>query len=311
MPNVDKTNARSDSTYKNLRFYRLKIVEIWRMQDGNYFCIATKPRDGGKWKDHWFESWEFSKIPQFLEDHEDDHDIYFCVHGYSEKIKHKDYAERSKVLWADLDGADPVDISLDFEPTIAFETSPGRFSALWIMDGYVTEELNQRLSYHLGADRTGWANTKVLRVVPGLRNYKYKEAPKVRYVWRDGPTHTVRRFDRLLPKLEATGGVKSVDRTPWEGTARALTQLAARFALNSKMRTKPTNADLSGIWWSLALRALEKKATIAEAIAIASNSKAFEIRFEGRHRHAQAEIDRLWDKLPREQARIRNERQAK
>lgn len=303
-----KSSGHSNSTGKIPRFGKLKIVEIWKRQDGTFFCISTRHKRTGKWKDHFFYRWEFAQIPGFIEDHEDDHDIYCCIHGYTEEIKDKQYAVPSKVLWADCDEADPMNFPPELEPTIAFQTSPGRYSALWVMDDYVTEELNQRLTYQIGADKTGWAYTKVIRVIPGLRNYKYDDAPKVRYLWRNGPEHRVKRFNRLLKKLDkATIEGGKPERKFWTGTQQALTRLAASFSLNAKMRAKPSNDDLSGIWYSLGAEAIEKRATVAEAVAIASGSAAFDIRLGDKPRRAKVEIDRLWDKYAAYQAKLKRE----
>lgn len=303
-----KSSERSISTPKMPRFDRLKIVELWRKQDGNYFCISTKDRDTGKWDDHFFETWKFDEIPEFLEDHEDTHDIYFCIHGFSRKKRTKEFAEPSKVLWADLDEVDPLDISRDFEPTISFQTSPGRYSALWVMDGYVTESLNQRLNYHLHADLNGWADTKVLRVVPGLRNYKYEDAPKVRYVMRDGPTHRVKRFDRILPTLEATPDDADITTK----LIRYSYEVARKIAIACKMFGKwsqavtADNARSSAIWY-FGMSALEYGFSVSKAVAVCEHSKAFQQKYAGEPRRAEIERERLFEKFTRELAKLRKQ----
>jgi hypothetical protein len=89
---------------------------------------------------------------------------------------------------------------------------------LWECDDVVTEELNQRLTYALGSDVSGWDLTQVLRV-PGTLNYKYTPAPRVRLLWNDGPTYRVAELERDLPKRErksATRGAR-VAVSGWRG----------------------------------------------------------------------------------------------
>jgi hypothetical protein len=102
-------------------------------------------------------------------------------------------------LWADLDAVDPRKLGA-LKPTIAIETSPKRFAGLWLTDRVAEVSLNKRLTYHLGADKGGWCQTKLLRL-PGSRNHKYRPAPIVRVLWDDGPVHRIDALERLLPPL--------------------------------------------------------------------------------------------------------------
>lgn len=81
------------------------------------------------------------------------------------------------VLFADLDGA-PQDSPafLEFKPSIMWETSPGNFQAVWRLRQSISSltmwsNLNQRLTYALGADKGGWHASKLLRV-PESVNWK-------------------------------------------------------------------------------------------------------------------------------------------
>lgn len=180
------------------------IARVWKEQAGRYFCISSKTRSG-RWEDHFFKRTEFRSINSFIKKHLD-RDLYFCPHGFRKPRRLKEYAEIPKLLWADLDEVDPSQIKI--MPTIAWESSPGRYSALWMTTDTVTEELNKRLTYHLEADSGGWDLTQVLRL-PGTVNYKYPSTPRVKLLWADGPTHSIKSIERLLPpepKTEANLG---------------------------------------------------------------------------------------------------------
>lgn len=181
------------------------IIRLWREQPGKYFCISTKS-SSGKWQDHFFKRSALSEVEAFIEDNEDK-DIYFCPHGFTQPKRRKEYAVPPSMLWSDLDEADPRTIKV--KPTVAIESSPGRFVGLWIIDEVMTEDLNQRLSYTVGGDKSGWDLTQVLRV-PGTRNYKYTSTPRVRLMWSDGPEYTVKELNGRLATTRSstpsTGG---------------------------------------------------------------------------------------------------------
>jgi hypothetical protein len=172
------------------------ITRIWKQQPGKYFFLATKSVSG-RWRDHSFSRSEFSQVEDFISENRDKN-IYFCPHGFTERRRLEKYAVMPNLLWADLDEADPKDIKV--KPTIAIESSPGRFVGLWFLEDTPRDkQLNRRLTYFIGADKGGWDMTQVLRV-PGTTNYKYQSFPRVRTLWIDGPIYTVRRIEAKLPR---------------------------------------------------------------------------------------------------------------
>lgn len=178
------------------------ILDLWKMLPGKFFCLSTKDGEG-KWKDHFFSKEEFGEIKGFLRDN-DEKDIYFCPHGFNRRVRQKGEAVIPPLLWADLDFSDPRDKKRFqyLKPTIAIESSPGRFVGLWKLKQPMTEALNRRMTYALDADHGGWDLTQVLRM-PGTKNYKYKSQPKVRVLWDDGKTYSIKKLDEILPKDDA------------------------------------------------------------------------------------------------------------
>ena len=181
----------------------MKLIRtIWLKSEGAYFFISTKDRRG-KWRDHAFSRREIGKAIKFAASKADTCDVYMSTHGFSDSSRTKEASLDPYCFYADLDEIDPRKI--DIRPTYAFESSPGRFVGYWITDKPVSEQLNQRLSYYLGADKSGWDRTQVLRV-PGTKNHKYDAKPQVRVLWRDGPRYEVDRLEKLLPELETEDG---------------------------------------------------------------------------------------------------------
>ncbi len=103
--------------------------------------------------------------------------------------------------WSDLDAASPSIV--DPRPSVAVESSPGRYQGYWRaaepLLPHVAEDVSKRIAYAYhqhGADLGGWDLTQVLRI-PGTHNYKYADAPVVKLLTCD-PTPLPRRaFDRL------------------------------------------------------------------------------------------------------------------
>lgn len=151
------------------------------------------PAKVGEYWVPWYHDWEgdaelaiTNRIDTCLRDRES---LYFSVCKFSEKGRSIENVLPGEWLFADLDAVSPTVARNDgLMPTLAWESSPGRFQALWHLDRElrpkVLEKLNRGLSYHLGADFGGWDLTQVLRL-PGTRNFKYESAPPVTLMWAE------------------------------------------------------------------------------------------------------------------------------
>lgn len=117
-------------------------------------------------------------------------DLYFAPNLYEGKLRRKNLCLPGRWLYADLDEVDPE--GLEYRPTLAWRTSPGRYQALWLLKrplkAAALGTLNQKLTYFCGADRGGWSLTKVLRV-PGSYSTKHGKKHQVKLLWADGPVY--------------------------------------------------------------------------------------------------------------------------
>lgn len=273
------------------------IIELWKRQPGKYFCISTKS-PAGKWKDHFFSPDDFGSIKQFLRDY-DDHDIYFCPHGFNRRVRQKEEAVIPNLLWADLDYSDPRNekVFKGLKPTIAIESSPGRYVGLWELDKPMTEDINRRLTYHLEADHGGWDLTQVLRF-PGTKNYKYKSQPRVRVMWDDGKVYKRKNIESKLPEEdeEEEGQILSAAEVFSEYEAK-LPRWVRRELLAKKITG---TADRSEMLWKLENACLEAGMTTDEALAVIKRS-AWN-KFAGR-RNEDAQLRREIEKVVNNQFR--------
>lgn len=241
------------------------IIEIWKNQPGKFFCISTK--DGaGEWKDHFFSPEEFGSIKAFIRENSDK-DIYFCPHGFNRRVRRKGEAVLPNMLWADLDFSDPRDkqVFYGLKPTIAIESSPGRFVGLWLLKEPMTEDINRRLTYHVDADHGGWDLTQVLRM-PGTRNYKYASQPRVRVLWDDGPVYSLKRILKYLPEQdEAVTAATLSAAAVFEEYENKLPRWVRRELLTKRLKTR---TDRSEMLWKLENACIEAGMSMDEAFAV-------------------------------------------
>jgi hypothetical protein len=154
----------------------------------------------------WGEFGWVNRLPQDLEvtewDIKRDCDVYFAPVMFK-GARLKENALPTHWCWADLDLADPND--MEPRPTIAWESSPGRWHAMWEMNEEIpaadAAHMSKRIAYHVGADKSGWDITQVLRV-PGTHNHKYPGPPAVKLLWHDSLVWTLAELSRICPEVE-------------------------------------------------------------------------------------------------------------
>jgi AAA domain/RepB DNA-primase N-terminal domain len=189
-------------------------------------------------------------------------DLYWCPSLFEQKARQMEFAMDEHALWADLDEVDPREIE-DYPPTIAWETSPGRFQGLWLITGGDMQGAswqggeNQRLTYHLGADHGGWDTTQLLRI-PEWVNHKFEyrqngKSPRGKLLW--GPRRRYRPDDfTSLPEVAQAfdastvldDEIERVDRHKVWGEVRLKLPHTAREQFGAKEATGDRSATM---WW--------------------------------------------------------------
>ncbi len=235
------------------------VTRVWKEQPGRYFCISSKSRRG-KWDDKFFTRSQFSKVRQYIKDNLNK-DLYWCPHGFSKPRRLKEYAVLPQLLWADLDEVDPSEIKP--MPSISWQSSPGRYVGLWIVDKTITEDVNRRLTYMLEADLGGWDLTQVLRV-PGTTNYKYKSTPRVKMLWSDGPSYTLTEIEKFLPQEKEAEPSFGEAIKVFKRYEKKLSPFARREILNGK----PKTGKRSEVLWRLNNDCIEAGMSLDEAFTL-------------------------------------------
>jgi len=167
------------------------IFKVWGDSKG-WVSLPRKLRKahtakGGSWEEGEMFRWPEGKeaINSWIQDSvTNKYDLYWCPCVFKEPRRIKQNIYKMNILYADLDEVIPDKLAI--KPSVAWESSPNRYAAIWFLDKNLpaqeAERLNKNLTYAIGADKGGWDLTQVLRV-PGLRNYKYEGAPKGKLLW--------------------------------------------------------------------------------------------------------------------------------
>ena len=182
------------------------LYETWGRQGEGFVFICEKSPSG--WKDHKAFKWpaDKRKVGALVESRINGKpesgtrrtsgvtgsntvsgiDLYWCPLVFSGPRRDIQLSKGGNVLYADLDPVDPR--SLEVRPTIAWESSPGRYQALWWIDQMLEpsefERINKGLTYHIGADKSGWDLTQVLRI-PGTSNHKTNPPKSGKLLWQE------------------------------------------------------------------------------------------------------------------------------
>jgi hypothetical protein len=142
---------------------------VWSRQPRGYACLVFKPK-ADEWLEYYIRTpidWDRIKaLPDYG-------DLYFCPNIFTAKARRKDLVLPSRVMYQDLDEATPIECPLF--PTLWWETSPGRYQAIWVLDVMMEPidfaAYNRAMNRACNADPGTWDLTRLLRV-PGSHNNK-------------------------------------------------------------------------------------------------------------------------------------------
>lgn len=223
------------------------------------------------------------EILKHMAAHVDD-DLYWCPSLFEVPRRRLEHAMDEHALWADLDGVKPKDIK-DYPPTIAWETSPGRYQALWIVSGDIQGASwpgreNQCMTYYLEADLGGWDTTQLLRI-PGWRNHKpeyvqqFGEAPKGKLLWAAGRTYLPDDFNDL-PDVPAVTVVSDIIENEVDLVDRHKLKHEIKNRVSKKamefLNAPDTSGDRSEVLWEVERELADAGLKFAEIIALVKHS---------------------------------------
>lgn len=211
------------------------------------------------------------------------HDLYWSTSMFEYPMRREDVAMDEHALWADLDAVDPSTLD-EYPPTVAWESSPGRYQALWVASAGDFQGAswpgneNQRMTYYIGADASGWDTVQLLRV-PGWANHKpeYRRPdgsyPRGTLLWHNGPRYLPGDFADLP---EVQGGADATLTNALESDIEGVDRLAViarvRLKLNQRARDMLSAREISGdrssqLWYLIRCLA-DVGCSVAEIVAV-------------------------------------------
>lgn len=220
------------------------LSAIWGQHKG-YVSLPYKDV-GGTWHEAPLVPWDGTSLPD-LPDIKANR--YFCPVVFSKPKRNKDYALPTNILWADLDPIHPDQCRL--KPSIAWESSPGRYQALWFLTTDVPPEdaaaMSKRIAYADGGDHSGWDLTQVLRI-PGTKNYKYESAPDGKLLWARRSAYAVSEILAAYPPVNGDTPHPGEVVEGWPQVPEATIQLATQnlpMAYRRRLTQNTAGADRS------------------------------------------------------------------
>lgn len=160
---------------------RMKFFDMLFGDQKGVLCLATTdPRAPKATFKQTFFNWpvDNKRAEEFIRKVEHDHNVYFCINLLETSQRKKEKCLPTKLVWADLDEIDPNRLR-KIPPPILLRSSPGRWQAIWRLttplEPFQAEEYSRRIAYFVGADKSGWDLTQLLRV-PFTVNFKYQPA---------------------------------------------------------------------------------------------------------------------------------------
>ena len=244
------------------------LARIWGASEGYVWTpwIEANSWGGPKGpKYHEGRAWRWPEQADEIRAHIAAHvqdDQYFAPSVFSAPRRVAQHAIPVPWLWADLDPVDPTQIE-GLTPTVAWETSPGRYQCMWEMP-YPREGAtehggpNHRLTHYLGADPSGWDATQLLRI-PGSSHTKHGPQSG-RLLWSDGPRLHWRQLTALpeVPTREGDTAMTSLSREAVAGVDRAAVWARVRPIVSARTRELMALRDASGLDRSEALWSVER-----------------------------------------------------
>lgn len=211
--------------------------------------------------------------------------LWFGVNLFARAERRTEQALAGSLVYADLDACNPN--TVEPSPSIAVESSPGRFQAIWRLNKIIPPDIaadySRRIAYKYsinGADKTGWDITQLLRV-PFTKNYKYPNNPEIIVVQTSEETFGVDTFEAIEVPPEAVSDNGDISDMPDLDKLPDPEKVLARY--EQELRTKDVvkyfyaepdpSDDWSGIMWRLTNTLIEADMELEEVFSVCLNAK--------------------------------------
>lgn len=230
-------------------------------------------------------------------------DLYICFTPCEGKQRKKPNAKDSFVIAQDIDG---VPIPEDLPPSYYWETSPGKFQGVWILDNAVTpqehEIICRKLIKKYNFDPCGSDIVHFYRI-PSTRNHKYASTFPVSVMKGDGNVYRKRDIIKHLKDVDITTSVVT-NNEPIEYQEYDLEELLLEYSVKQEFYNT-LGSDRSEWAWNIESKMFFNGASKEEVKFALLNAPAAMAKFT--EKNVDAEINRVFAKVEAEAEEIGEE----
>ena len=273
----------------------------WREQRGKFFAQVFGRREGylclAK-KTPFAEAFfhypqELDNALDWIDAHVATYDLYFCAQLLEKPQRRKEHINKVAQLWADLDECHP-DL-LKVPPSIAWQTSPKHYQAIWRLYPPLDAEGAERLSHAValahkgdGVDQSGWDLTQLLRI-PLTYNFKEEYGvphPEITIVEARPGDYRPYDFSGYPPAPQGTGTTDGTQEPP-QGTGESAAEILARYRGRVpdwciRLFNEEPEEDWSKALWALLCELARRGLTESETFTVAAEAKCNKYERDGR-----------------------------
>lgn len=233
----------------------------------------------------------------------DKYDLYVCFTPVGRDKRLKPNAQDSFIIAQDIDG---VPIPEDLPPSYYWETSPGKFQGVWVLDNKVNpqeqEIICRKLIKKYNFDPCGADIVHYYRI-PGTRNHKYASTFKVSGMQGKGTVYRKRDIIKHLKDVDITESIV-VDNEPIEYKEYDLEELLLEYSVKQEYE-RILGSDRSEWAWNIESKMFINGASKEEVKFVLLNAPDSMAKFT--ERNVDSEVNRVYAKVEAEAKEIEEE----
>ena len=242
-------------------------------------------------------------IPDQVEALRDKYDLYICFTPVKDGKRIKPNAKDSFVIAQDIDG---VPIPEDLPPSYYWETSPGKYQGVWILDNAVNpqehELICRKLIKKYKFDPCGSDIVHFYRI-PSTRNHKYASTFKVSGLQGKGTVYRKRDIIKHLKDVDITTSIVT-ENDPIEYKEFDLEELLLEYSVKQEFN-RILGSDRSEWAWNIESKMFINGASKEEVKFVLLNAPESMVKFT--ERNVDSEVNRVYAKVEAEDREIAEE----
>lgn len=232
-------------------------------------------------------------IPDQVKALRDKYDLYICFTPVKDGKRIKPNAQDSFVIAQDIDGAP---IPEDLTPSYYWQTSPGKYQGVWILDNAVNpqehEIICRKLIKKYNFDPCGSDIVHFYRI-PSTRNHKYASTFKVSGLQGKGTVYRKRDIIKRLEDVDITTSVVT-DNEPIEYKEFDLDELLLDYSVKQEFYNI-LGSDRSEWAWNIERKMFINGASKEEVKFVLLNAPDAMVKFT--ERNVDSEVNRVYAKV--------------